>query len=159
MPREGAPRWLCSQAWMLTFRKISILHLLYMAVGECAWKWKIKSDSYMLIQKECRKVWLIYKAPTSRIKYVYLKPEVVGTSIILHIRKMCVHAQLLSQVHLFSTPWPVAHQDPLSMGFSRQQYWNGLPCPPPGDLPHPGTETMSPALAGGFFTLEPHGKP
>ena len=49
----------------------------------------------------------------------------------------------------------VAHQAPLSMGFSRQEYWSGLPCPPPGDLPNPGIEPVSltfPALAGGFFT-------
>ena len=49
----------------------------------------------------------------------------------------------------------VAHQAPLSMGFSRQEYWSGLPCPPPGDLPDPGIQSMSlmsPALAGGFFT-------
>ena len=49
----------------------------------------------------------------------------------------------------------VAHQAPLSMGFSRQEYWSGLPCPSPGDLPDPGIEPVSltsPALAGGFFT-------
>ena len=50
-------------------------------------------------------------------------------------------------------------QAPLSMGFSRQEYWRGLPFPPPGDLPHPGTEPASPALAGGFLTTEPPGKP
>ena len=51
--------------------------------------------------------------------------------------------------------WTVAHQAPLSMGFYRQEYWSGSPCPPPGDLPNPGIEPvslMSPALAGGFFT-------
>ena len=50
---------------------------------------------------------------------------------------------------------PLDGQAPLSMGFSRQEYWSGLPCPPPGDLPDPGiepTSLMSPALAGGFFT-------
>ena len=57
-----------------------------------------------------------------------------------------------SQVWLFATLWTVAHQAPLSMGFSRQEYWSGLPCPPPGDLPNPGIKPMSPALAGGFFT-------
>ena len=45
------------------------------------------------------------------------------------------------------------------MGLSRQEYWSGLPFPPPGDLPYPGVEPMSPALAGGFFTTEPPGKP
>ena len=60
------------------------------------------------------------------------------------------------------TPWTVAHQAPLSMGLSRQEYWSGLPCPPPGDLPHPGILVRSPALqAGGrvadckFATLNP----
>ena len=45
------------------------------------------------------------------------------------------------------------------MGFSSQEYWSGFPFPPPGDLPDPGLEPMSPALAGGFFTPEPPGKP
>ena len=61
--------------------------------------------------------------------------------------------QLLSSVRLFATPWAVASQAPLSMGFSRQEYWSGLLCPPPGDLPNPGTEPtspVSPALEGGF---------
>ena len=60
-----------------------------------------------------------------------------------------------SNVQLFVTPQTVAHQAPLSMGFSRQEYWSGLPCPPPGDLPHPGIEPVSltsPAVAGRFFT-------
>ena len=60
------------------------------------------------------------------------------------------------------TPWTVAHQDLPFMGFSRQEYWSGLPCPPPGDLPNPGIEPTSPvapALAGRFFTTEPPGKP
>ena len=57
-----------------------------------------------------------------------------------------------------STPWIVAHQAPLSLGFPRQEYWSGVPLPPPGDLPDPGVEPRSPALAGGFFTPEPPGK-
>ena len=54
-----------------------------------------------------------------------------------------------------ATPWTVALQAPLSVGFSTQDYWSGFPCPPPGDLPGPGIEPMSPmplALAGKFFT-------
>ena len=60
------------------------------------------------------------------------------------------------------TPWSVAHQATLSMGFSRQEYWSRLPCTPPGDLPDPGIELMSlisPALAGGFLPLALPGKP
>ena len=63
----------------------------------------------------------------------------------------------LSNVQLFATPWTLAHQAPVSIGFSQQEYWSGFPFPPPGDLPHPGTEPMSPALAGRLFTTEPPG--
>ena len=60
-----------------------------------------------------------------------------------------------SRVWLFAILWTIVHQAPLSMGFSRQEYWSGLPSPPPGDLPDPGTKPSSltsPALAAGFFT-------
>ena len=50
-----------------------------------------------------------------------------------------------SHVQLYATLWTVARQAPLSMGFSKQEYWSGLPCPPPGDLPDPGIEPVSPA--------------
>ena len=69
-----------------------------------------------------------------------------------------MHACMLSHfssVQLCATLWTVAWQAPLSMGFSREEYWSGLPCPPPGDLPNPGIEPSvftSPALAGRFFT-------
>ena len=67
--------------------------------------------------------------------------------------------KLLSHVQLFASPWTVAYQAPLSMGFFRQEYWSGLPFPPPGDLPDPGIEPVSPAFADRFFTTEPPGKP
>ena len=73
-----------------------------------------------------------------------------------------VHARLLSRVLLFATPRTVACQAPLSMRFSRQEYWSGLPFPPPRDLPHSGIEhtfSMAPVLAEGFFTTEIRGKP
>ena len=62
-------------------------------------------------------------------------------------------------VQLFVTLWNAAHQAPLYMGSSRQEYWSGLPFPPPGDIPDPGIESVSPALAGKVFTAEPPGKP
>ena len=65
---------------------------------------------------------------------------------------MCVHAN----VRLFVTLWTVTWQALLCMGFSRQESWSGLPCPPPGDLPNPEiepTSLTSPSLAGGFFTF------
>ena len=65
----------------------------------------------------------------------------------------------LSHVWLFATPWTVGRQAPLSMGFSRQEYWSGLPCPPPGDLPHPGIKPGSPALQADALSSEPPAKP
>ena len=59
----------------------------------------------------------------------------------------------------FVTPWTVAHQAPLSMGFPRQEYWCELPCPTPGDLPDPGIKHASPASAGGFLLLQHQGDP
>ena len=67
--------------------------------------------------------------------------------------------QLLSRVQLFVTPWTVASQVLLSMGFSRQEYWSGLPFPSPGDLLNPGTEPGSPALQVNSLLSGPPGKP
>ena len=65
----------------------------------------------------------------------------------------------LSHVQLFATPWTVAYQAPLSIGFSRQESWSGLPFPSPGDLPDPGIEPRSPALQADPLLSEPPGKP
>ena len=70
-----------------------------------------------------------------------------------------VPVHLLSHVQLFATPWTVAYQAPPSMGFSRQEYWSGLPFPSPGDLPNPGIEPGSPAFQADALTSEPPGKP
>ena len=73
--------------------------------------------------------------------------------------KWSMHACMLSyssHVRLFVTLWTVAHQTPLSMRFSRQEYWSGSPCPSPGDLPYPEIKcasNISPGLAGGFFII------
>ena len=67
-----------------------------------------------------------------------------------------LHAQLLNRVRFYATPHNVAHQAPPSMGFFRQEYWGGLPFPPPGDLPDPGIEPQSlvcPALQADSLTL------
>ena len=65
----------------------------------------------------------------------------------------------LSRVHLFVTPWTVAHQAPLSMESSRQEYWSGLPFLPPGDLPNPGIKPESLALQADSLPSEPPGSP
>ena len=64
----------------------------------------------------------------------------------------------LSHVRLFATPWTVAYQAPPSMGFSRQEYWSGLPFPSPGDRPDPGIKPGSPAFQADALTSEPPGK-
>ena len=81
---------------------------------------------------------------------------------VFHLPGVCMHAQSLCHVQFFATLWTVAHQAPLSMEFSRQEYWRGLQFPPSGNLPNPGIKPTSPesaALAGRFSTTEPRGKP
>ena len=73
---------------------------------------------------------------------------------------VCVSRSVVTESH--DSMDCVAHQVPLSMEFSRQEYWSGLQFPPPGDLPYPGIKLMSPvapALVGRFFTTDPPGKP
>ena len=67
--------------------------------------------------------------------------------------------QVASVVYDSVTPWAVVHQAPLCMGLSRQEYWSGLPSPPPGDLPNPGIKPRSPALQADSLPSEPPGKP
>ena len=69
--------------------------------------------------------------------------------------KVKVKVKSLSRVRLFATLWTVAHQVPQSMGFSRQEYWSGLPFPSPGDLPDPGVESRSPTMRADALTSEP----
>ena len=73
----------------------------------------------------------------------------------------CIFFCVLSHsvVSEFATPWTVTRQAPLSMEFSRQECWSGLPCPPPGNLPNPETEPRSPILQAYFLPSEPPGKP
>ena len=83
----------------------------------------------------------------SRHTYIFYKGGHLGrvTKMLTVIMGMLSH---FSRVWLSVSPWTVAHQAPLSMGFSRQEYWSGLPFPPPGNLPDPGIKPMPPALAG-----------
>ena len=79
------------------------------------------------------------------------KKECKKLLILPKLEAVYIYAQSLGGVQLFETLWTVAHRAPLSMEFSRQEYWSELPCPPPGNLPDPGIECSSPAslaLAG-----------
>ena len=84
-------------------------------------------------------------------EFLHCSPETIRALMIGYV---CILSRF-SRVQLFVTVWTGAGQAPLSLGFSRLEYWSGLACPPPGDLPDPGikpTSLTSPALAGGFFT-------
>ena len=84
--------------------------------------------------------------------------EWVAISFTMHeSEKWKLKVKSLSPVWLFATPWTAAYQAPPSMGFSRQEYWSGLPLPSPGDLPDPGIEPGSPALQADALTSEPPG--
>ena len=87
--------------------------------------------------------------------------SVVSFIIILFDFNGDTHAQSLSRVQLSATPWTVACQAPLSMGFRRQEYWSGLPFPTSGNLSNPGIELVSPvsSTVGRFFTTASPGKP
>ena len=102
------------------------------------------------------------KKNESKRKCVLLLRSFIHSTDVYHLQAFFEVLLLLfscfSRVWLFVTPWTVAHQTPLSMGFPRQEHWRGLSFPPPGDLPDPQTELKSPALAGGFFATEPPGK-
>ena len=83
-----------------------------------------------------------------------LKEKLKKLNLLLNIQLWMCMLSCFNRVQLFAAPWTVACQALLSMGFSRQEYWSGMPCPPPGFLPDPGIEPTSftsPSLAGGFF--------
>ena len=84
---------------------------------------------------------------------MFLMKKIVIVCYFLYLLKS------VSRVRLFVTPWTVAYQAPPSMGFSRQEYWSGLPFPSPGDLPNPGIEPGFPTLEADALTSEPPGKP
>ena len=118
-----------------------------------------------------RQTWAVAPVPSDSIVYVGLGRRPGGADSFCYFCPFiqlwgacsvpaCVH--VCSCDKLFVTPWTIVHQAPLSMGFSRQEYWSGLPFPPPGDLPNPGSEPMSPvspALQVDSLPLEPLGKP
>ena len=81
----------------------------------------------------------------------YQRPQIARTIVKVKMKS-------LSHFGLFVTPWTVAYQAPLSMGFSRQEYWSGLPFPSPGNLPDLGIEPRFPALDADALTSEPPGK-
>ena len=109
-----------------------------------AWKipWKEKPGRLQSIgsQSQTRLSDFTLSIPSRAVAHI---PHYTTTST---LPSMTVCVQFLSHVRLFVTPWTAAHQAPLSMGFSRQEYWSGLPFAPPGDLPISGIKLMSPVF-------------
>ena len=95
------------------------------------------------------------------IKFVLLQAHILNLSDFLPLQRealsgCCAVLYRCCHVQFFAAPWTEAHQTPLSMGFSRQEYWSRLPCPPPGDLPNPGIKPasiLSPALQADSLPL------
>ena len=85
--------------------------------------------------------------------FIIFKTLGIQLSIFLSVA-VKVKVKSLSRIRLFATPWTIAYQAPLSMEFSREEYWSGLPFPSKGDLPNPGIPPVSSALADGPFTVE-----
>ena len=106
------------------------------------------------VPKEDKGVW----GPQSGDRGLEFSRKRKGQTFVFCLHSFKVKVKSLSCVRLFTTPWIVAHQSPPSMGFSRQEYWSGLPFPSPGDLPNPGIKPRSPALEADTLTSEPPGK-
>ena len=118
--------------------------------------WSLKRPAFPKINTWHQRIWWTGQGRGEKLRTSQLWKE--NDFISRHLL-MCMHAQLLGHVWFYVTPWIIARQAPLSMGFSRQEHWSGLPWPPPGDLLSLGTKSASPALTGRFFTTEPPGKP
>ena len=114
--------------------------------------------SFLLHSKMDQSYMYIYPSPLDFLPIQFPRsalgrvPRVTQNVLVSYLFFCAGVLSCFSPVSLFVTQWTVAYQAPLSVGFSRQEYWSGLPCPSPGDLPNPGIESRSPAFAGGFFT-------
>ena len=155
-----APVGLFPDLWHLT-------NNLY--VMGCCEDWKhawtrVKPPGLWLTEKGCS-AWCCSQTHTllreaSQTHCSELGPgEWAGTPLLFRaLLAVVLFLVLVANFDAFVTPWTVAHQAPLSVGFSRQEDWSGLPFPSPGDLLDPGIEPVSPALAGSFFTTELPGR-
>ena len=150
IPLAGTAPRPCPRASLMTPSKYAI------SATTCCWarpraqqKWSV-----LLLLGSSTSRCLLWRWMSSQHPSPWTLKE-AGLAMDVPLGCVCVCISCFSRVQLFAIPWTVAHQAPLSMGFSRQEYWSGLPCPPPGDLPNPGIKSMSLtslALAGGLLT-------
>ena len=126
----------------------------------------LKDDAFKVLHSICQQIWETQQWPQDWERYVFIPILKKGnvkqcsncSTIVLISHAGKVKVKSLSHVQLFATPWTVAYQAPLSMGFSRQEYWSGLSFPSLGDLPDPG-KIGPPALQTDALPSEPAGKP
>ena len=148
----------CLQGWSSQTLNCLVVPARVLKTGHQGWL------SHRLNHEPADGSWLSHHEPADGSLSAQT-PPLVSRDSHLPLRTVLYFACVLSQFRFFVTPWTVAHQAPLSRGFSRQEYWSGLPFPSPGDLPNPGTKPVSPASpasAGRFFTrgtLEAHPLP
>ena len=169
LPPQIPPRWLTLLSWAKERPPGgNLLTLCVSLVTETDWVYDVTSLSWGMWEgcgpweRNIQSNYLFFKVKLlllpERSDQQVLFPPAIPTGM------WCCFC-VLSRVQLFATPWTIAHQASLSMGFSRQEYWCRVPFSPSGDLPDPGIEPRSlaaPALAGGFFfflATEPPGKP
>ena len=118
--------------------------------------------SSLLLLSHFSRVWLCvtHRRQPTRLPHPWDSPG-KNTGVGCHSLLQCMKVKVksLRHVRLFATPWTAAYQVPLSMGFSRQEWWSGLPFPSPGDLPYPGIKPGSPTLQADTLPSEPPGKP
>ena len=124
----------------------AVLWVWQWEVSVCLWRWhnswQVEND--MPIQTCQVKRYRRHGDTGKKFKQGFTVVSVPVYYIVYRCTGVCVLSRF-SHVQLFATLWTIAHQAPLHMGFSKQKYWSGLPYPPPGDLPNPGTEPSSPA--------------
>ena len=130
-------------------------HYLWMHIKTCRERNKTTLLSHILSLIFLRKQKTTLSRTEHRCQWLWVGRERDATmpGFRCTIVRITLHMCSLSCAQLFGTLWTIAHQTSLSMRFSRQEYWSGLPFPPPGDLSNSGVKPASPALAGGFFLL------
>ena len=113
--------------------------------------WTVVLEKTLESSLDCREIQPVH--PKGNQSWIFIgRTDVEAEAPVLWLSES---VKSLSRVRLFATPWTVAHQAPRSMGFSRQEYWSGLPFPSPRDLPNPRIEPRSPALQADALTSEP----
>ena len=149
------------RSWMFVYQNESVSHSV---VSDSANPWTVAHQAPLSIEFSRQEYWSgLPFPPPGDLRNPGIEPrspELQADSLPSEPPgKVKVKVKSLSRVRLFVTPWTVAYQAPLSMRFSRQEYWSGLLFPSPGDLPDPGIEPGSPELESDALTSEPPGKP